>query len=1332
MAQVGEFFYRSSNLSMLLLATSIPLPAAAQVGEFLGSTGIVTAYNCHQIDCPFIGPKYAATFNMVGDFQSTSSWTQPTFPDLYYPPTPVAPGPADTIGISGVFSGYLTPKLGPPYTVGGYDVYGNYTLGYGGNAGYTGGDGFVVTNVGGTVSSLSLSGPGTATLTGLTATDHVLLQASTAYVDIQFDGNGDLTYISEYRERNLTVNGGSLTTPLLILQNLRDAHNMGFGGPFQGDPAATTSHLVIDGASLSGDVTRVDPTAISLYGYSSPYDQGSAILPVELRNGAKLTAKTELDLVTVDPVDQPHVTGTTRLAVDHSDVHAGLIVIGTGPTGLGSGFFGSAELNLTHHATLTSDTSLIIGDTGNGHLTVTDSTVQARETIIGNQRYSFAEITGTSTWTNDGYLTVGQHDSGYLSIRDGAKVYNNGTYGNGFIAGLDGSGGSSATVTGNGSLWQMDGYLIIGGGGQATLYVTDKGKVETDDFVGVLGSQGEGRIEITGGGELTADSKGGSGTSSIVFGLNPGDHTTLLVSGADSKLTSKQSMVVGYGGQGIANVENGGEIVVEGLQMRVGRNAGSYGELNIIGTDSRVSIDNGGLYIGYGGNGWVTVSAGGELSAHSTDIGGLVTGNGLLQIDGTGTHADLGDLVVGNQGQGQLDITAVVAAESVTLGQAAGSTGTITIDSAGSSLTASELTVGGKGTGLLVATDGAEIHISGLATLGEQAGGVGTMILGYGGNAAVSFNSGGLTVGGSGTGELSAGGSNIIVNGNLTVAEEAGSQGTVTIGGSGGANTTASLTVTGTVTVGDAGVGSLAVLAGSSLEVDGGKISLGEKTSGNGVLALNGGNLAVGGEIVVGGAGTGQLFVQMGASNSVGLGGAPKLTVGEQAGSSGLVVIDGSGSALQVASATIGEAGVGQLKLTQGSLLTTIGNLEIASKGTASGSSVVVDSGSMLAINGGLTVGSNGTANLVVDNGGKVVAVGDVTLAEYSTSTAHILVTGGSGGDASSLGYGGAMEIGGHGVARLDVEKGGFVAPTPGGLGEVSIAAEAGSSGTLTVTGKNADTGVASMFLANILTVGGGEHEAGGTGRLQTGPDGIVKISHILNSWDDGVIDLSAGGTIIVGDVPDLGVVGSAGVLQLLTGGVLEGTGTIIGNVNNDGGTVSPGHSPGTLKIKGNYTQIGGIIDLQIGGTGLGQFDQLIIDGAFDLIGGTILFDFINGFAPRINDVFNLINASTWLNFDRVHFSYTGLEDGFGYSPSFDTLTGRFNLIAQTDGITRVPEPASMLLLVAGLIALAYSRRRAVSVGTPKRRVTAASVRAGIPHTRGFRPFVRTWQAQAI
>ncbi len=72
----------------------------------------------------------------------------------------------------------------------------------------------------------------------------------------------------------------------------------------------------------------------------------------------------------------------------------------------------------------------------------------------------------------------------------------------------------------------------------------------------------------------------------------------------------------------------------------------------------------------------------------------------------------------------------------------------------------------------------------------------------------------------------------------------------------------------------------------------------------------------------------------------------------------------------------------------------------------------------------------------------------------------------------------------------------------------------------------------------------------------------------------------------------------------LLKAGKLSGSGTLQGSVDNSGGTVLPGASPGTLTLSGNYAQgAGGELEIEIAGTGAGEFDRLAIGGNATLSG---------------------------------------------------------------------------------------------------------------------------------
>jgi CSLREA domain-containing protein len=81
--------------------------------------------------------------------------------------------------------------------------------------------------------------------------------------------------------------------------------------------------------------------------------------------------------------------------------------------------------------------------------------------------------------------------------------------------------------------------------------------------------------------------------------------------------------------------------------------------------------------------------------------------------------------------------------------------------------------------------------------------------------------------------------------------------------------------------------------------------------------------------------------------------------------------------------------------------------------------------------------------------------------------------------------------------------------------------------------------------------------------------------------------------------------------LLTLNGGVLRGTGLINGNVNNAGGQVEPGASPGQLEILGSYTQgPAGTLEIEVGGLAPGvSSDFVFASGAINLDGTLNLVD---------------------------------------------------------------------------------------------------------------------------
>jgi len=132
--------------------------------------------------------------------------------------------------------------------------------------------------------------------------------------------------------------------------------------------------------------------------------------------------------------------------------------------------------------------------------------------------------------------------------------------------------------------------------------------------------------------------------------------------------------------------------------------------------------------------------------------------------------------------------------------------------------------------------------------------------------------------------------------------------------------------------------------------------------------------------------------------------------------------------------------------------------------------------------------------------------------------------------------------------------------------------------------------------------------------------DGLVQVNAGslvfplgMDNDDDTTIVLN-GGTLDPGET-----------LNLESGDSLIGSGILSANLVN-GGTVSPGTSPGIITVDGDYTQqLDGILEIQLGGTSASLYDQLIVTGAATLQ-GTLNVTLMPGFTPQAGDSFFIVN----------------------------------------------------------------------------------------------------------
>lgn len=229
-------------------------------------------------------------------------------------------------------------------------------------------------------------------------------------------------------------------------------------------------------------------------------------------------------------------------------------------------------------------------------------------------------------------------------------------------------------------------------------------------------------------------------------------------------------------------------------------------------------------------------------------------------------------------------------------------------------------------------------------------------------------------------------------------------------------------------------------------------------------------------------------------------------------------------------------------------------------------------------------------------------------------------------------------------------------------------------------------TGTVTQLSGSTLT-GGTWHANGGT----------------LNLPGSSLVTIGAGATVILTDAGTLNRIGTAlttvnggffvnGTKSFTTGaggltvgatGTVGGSGTIVGNLANNGGTVAPGNSPGTLTLTGNYAQAtGSTLAIELAGPAQGlDYDWFDISGTADLA-GTLAVNVGGPWFLDYGDTFTVLTAAGGI-------TDNGLLLGGPDGAWFNMNVGATDVVLTS----LIPEPASLALLALAGLALTGKRR---------------------------------------
>lgn len=448
------------------------------------------------------------------------------------------------------------------------------------------------------------------------------------------------------------------------------------------------------------------------------------------------------------------------------------------------------------------------------------------------------------------------------------------------------------------------------------------------------------------------------------------------------------------------------------------------------GASAQISDEQnlGGIYVGNTGSAHLDIRDGAQVGSDVGRLGNFAGSRGEASIDASSQWVIGGQLHVGNNGEGVLNVNGgTLASGGAYLGNGIGSSGTLNVSAGGQWTLGGDLRVGARGDGVLnVSGEGSRVA-SGIAYLGEYAGASGSVKLSAGGQ----WDSGKLYVGLSGNGHVEIDGGVLNSSDTASIGDRVGATGVVEVSAGGQWNHSGRLVVgnsgDGRLQIGDSGV------VRSDQAVLGNLASASAQTPGSGTASVSdGGQWLNSGRFTVGAYGSGTLAVGAGGRVE-----SDVMLIGDTAGAVGQVSIRDGGALVARNDLYVGNHGEGSLHIDNATLSSGLANIGNYADGT--GSVSVSNNGRWDSLGEHLHVGHNGTGSLSIDSGGAVSSVNGVI--GYGARGSGRATVGNGRWDNSDT-----LRVGNYGTGELLIQAGGVVSNR-----DSTIAHHIGSSGNVTL-----------------------------------------------------------------------------------------------------------------------------------------------------------------------------------------------------------------------------------------------------------------------------------------
>lgn len=394
------------------------------------------------------------------------------------------------------------------------------------------------------------------------------------------------------------------------------------------------------------------------------------------------------------------------------------------------------------------------------------------------------------------------------------------------------------------------------------------------------------------------------------------------------------------------------------------------------------------------------------------------------------------------------------------------------------------------------------------------------------------------------------------------------------------------------------------------------------------------------------------------------------------------IVVPTSSNEVAISSGTVSiptgvAANALNVAISDGASLTIASGATLTLNGSTTTPLSISSSGTQLNNDGNIDILSNATGNGISNtDGASVINTGNIVVATSATINGHGIFNDGmgtsfqnNGGDVDirksgtgahaftnsngavaittgdlKIGKGASSEIGGDGINNSSgasfTNSGSIKIPKAGtmegmGLHNDGASTTFNNSGSMEIeeSGLN-EPGIlnsngATFTNTNVLEIGTNGGNIGSTG-IELGSD------------------VNNAGTIIMENIGDALIDGTAGIFNLQANGTVQGEGSIASErFAINGGAIAPGNSPGIQTFNGDEDFSLSIMEIEIDGisTPGSDHDQVVVNGTATL-GGTI--EFLINYTPTNGDQVVILDASS------INGTFSGITGASGWFLNYD------------------------------------------------------------------------------